>query len=720
MKRSICSLLLILFLLAGLFVPATASSSMTTSSDGKAFIKEQQAGQSYDLARAEKHVNSFLSKYGLKLKQHQFDALVDMAVAYPGSNVFSSGYNVEKLIASGNYTDITLANAFTAWVKDGDGNVSAEKLIRRIRELKLFLYGSYDGNYDPSFRYVLFNPNRGTLVESNLVVCYPVSQQYMNLPVATRSGMHFAGWYTTASGGDHIHNNTRANSDRTVYAHWSDKAVSDPNVGEASGPSLKTSEECITFLKETEGFSKHAYWDYSQYTIGYGTACDPADYPNGISKSEADHLLRVELSKFEAVVDKALKNAKISHNQHQYDAIISFTFNLGEQWIKPANKIFKVIMNGHSSESEFLQAIGAWSRAGGEVVPGLMRRRMDEANMYLNGSYERFSTTYFAALVSANGGILDSTDKESGYFYCRAGEPMGELPTASRNGYNLKGWYSKKVDGSLYTPNTVAPTLSSTNANIYYMYAQWTTEDVEPPTEPPTTEPPTTEPPTEPPTTEPPTEPPTTEPPTEPPTTEPPTEPPVTEPEPPIEDDPAEAFGDISKGDWFYPFVADAVSKGLLYGMSDTSFGPEEPMTRSMVVAVLHRMEGSPAPTGPHPFTDVNPNRWYTDPVVWAYENNIVYGLSDTIFGTKESVSRQQIITMLYRYAQYCNMDVSAQADLADYADAAKVSSYAKDAFRWAVATGIISGSNGNLDPYGLATRAQCAKIMAVFSELPR
>jgi hypothetical protein len=65
-------------------------------------------------------------------------------------------------------------------------------------------------------------------------------------------------------------------------------------------------------------------------------------------------------------------------------------------------------------------------------------------------------------------------------------------------------------------------------------------------------------------------------------------------------------------------------------------------------------------------------------------------------------------------------MDVSAQADLEDYADAAKVSSYAKDAFRWAVATGIISGSNGNLDPYGLATRAQCAKIMAVFSELPR
>ena len=702
MKRRICSLILIFFLLAELWVPVSASGSMTTSADGKAFIKEMQAGQSYDLSKAEKQVNSFLSKYGLSLKQSQFDALVDLAVAYPGSNVLTSGYNIEKTVAGKNYTDASLASAFTAWVKDNDGSVSATKLTRRIREAKLFLYGSYDGNTDAKFRYVLFNPNGGDMVSSNLVVCYPTGQTYGSLPTASRSGKHFAGWYTTASSGDHIHNNLYVDSNRTVYAHWSDKSVSAPNDGPAGGTnvggiSLKVSENCVNFIKVTEGFSDKAYWDNSQWTIGYGTKWDSDKYPNGVTRSEADYLLRLELSKFESTVDKLLEKGTVKHTQNQYDAIISFTFNLGSQWMKSGYRIYQYILFGHPSEADFISAMGAWANSGGGLSDPHMRRRMDEANMYLNGSYDRFSTTYFCAHMYANGGTMDSNGKSEGAVYCRAGQPLGELPTASRSGYYLKGWFSAASGGTAYTSSTVTSKLSSNSTGVPKMYAQWSTTPVDNNTQP--TEPEPTE------TTQPPT--------TEPPTTAPPTTAP---PEPP---NPVDSFWDVNEGDWCYSYVDKAVNMGLLNGMTITSFAPNQTMTRGMVVTVLYRLAGSPSVSGyKHPFTDVSAGRWYTDGILWAYNKGIVNGLSDTVFGKNEPVTRQQLVTMLYRYAQYCGIDVSTESSLDSYPDGKSVSSYAKPAFRWAVAMGIINGSDGKLLPYGPATRAQCAKIMVVFSEL--
>ncbi|MBR4309297.1 MAG: S-layer homology domain-containing protein [Oscillospiraceae bacterium] len=689
MNRRICSLLLIFFLLTQLWIPTYAASSMTTSADGKAFIKEQQAGQSYDLSTAEKQVNTFIDKYSLSLKQHQFDALVDLVVAYPGSKILSSGYKIEKLIGGNSYTDTDLASAFTSWVKEG-GNVSAEKLTRRIREAKLFLYGSYDGNCNANFRYVLFNPNGGELVSSNMVVCFPYGKMYSNLPVATKSGKHFAGWFTTASSGDHIHNSTVADSNRTIYAHWSDTAVSDPNVGQGSSGSinsdipLKTSEACIQFLKETEGFSATKYWDNSQYTIGYGTKCEYNEYPNGISVEEADRLLRLEIASFEKTVDKLLKKATITHSQNQYDAIISFTFNLGSQWINSGYRIYQYILFGHPSETDFISAMGAWANSGGGLSDPHMRRRMDEANMYLNGSYVRFSTTYSCIHLYGNGGTISSNSKTEAAYYCRSGQAVGTLPTANREGYTFTGWYTAKSGGTVYTSDTVAPTLSTTTGAVTKLYAQWTPVQPEPPTEPPT------------------------EAPTD------PTEP--TEPPEPI--NPVDAFGDVSDKDWFYTYVAEAVEKGLLNGMSSTSFAPHETMTRAMVVTVLHRLAGSPAPAGSHPFTDIGTNDWYTNAVIWAYENGIVNGISDTLFGKDEPVSRQQLVTMLYRFAKLKNLDVSTQTTLEDFSDADSVAEYAKPPFCWSVSKGIINGSDGKLMPEGAATRAQCAKIIVVFSHL--
>ncbi len=141
-------------------------------------------------------------------------------------------------------------------------------------------------------------------------------------------------------------------------------------------------------------------------------------------------------------------------------------------------------------------------------------------------------------------------------------------------------------------------------------------------------------------------------------------------------------------------------------------------MTRAMVVTVLHRMAGTPAVEGSHPFTDVAEGVWYSDAIAWAYENKIVNGVDETLFGVEDSITREQLVTILYRFAEQVGVDTSGRNDLSEFMDAPSVSSYAQDAFQWAVAMEIINGTKGSLLPLGYATRAQCAKIMVLFSDL--
>ena len=686
MKRSICSFLLIVCLMAQLWIPVSADSDMRVSDQGLAFIQELN-GSTNNLSAAENAVNDFIDTYKLSLRQGQFEALVDIVLAYNDMNMLRNGYKVEKVIASGNYTDAELASAFTSWVIK-DGSVSAERLTRRLREIKLFLYDSYSGEVEANFRYVIFNANGGTLSE-NSVICYPLYETYGSLPRATRGGYFFAGWYTTATGGEHLCNGSVVQNNQTVYAHWSTTSVSNPNDGSSGNPNapvLKSSEALVEFVKQHEGFSAYAYWDYSQWTIGYGTACKKDEYPNGISKSEADYLLRVELKEFEDDIDKILAKGTVKHTQSQYDAIVSFTFNLGAQWAKSGNKIYQYILFGGHTELEFVNTMGAWSSAGGSVVQSLMRRRMDEADMYLNRNYERFGSTYYGAELRGNGG----TPERKSYYY-KAGEPLGVLPTATREGYVLRGWYSASSGGTAFTADTVAP--SGTKS----WYAIWDKAETIKPTEPAPTEPAPTEPaPTEPA----------------------PTEPAPTEPTTP-EPDPVSGFVDVTPADWFYTYVNAAVEMQLFKGNGDGTFAPEETMTREMLVTVLHRLHngGKPVDTKA-PFTDVEEGSWYADAVNWAYATGVVNGVSETTFGVGRNISREDLTTMLYRYACKELENTSANGDLTQFPDYVEVSDYATEALRWAVGAGIINGSNGVLLPHGDATRAQCAKIMVVFLSL--
>ena len=176
-------------------------------------------------------------------------------------------------------------------------------------------------------------------------------------------------------------------------------------------------------------------------------------------------------------------------------------------------------------------------------------------------------------------------------------------------------------------------------------------------------------------------------------------------------------FTDVTEGDWFYDAVRYAYETGLMDGVGDSLFAPNSDTTRAQLVTILYRLEGQPAPSGDSGFSDVAAGTWYTDAVAWAAANGIVNGTTDTTFAPGEDITREQLVTVLYRYAESKGYDVSASADLSGYPDAGQVQDYAQPAMAWAVAEGIVEGVDGNLNPAGNATRAQIATILMRFCE---
>lgn len=186
---------------------------------------------------------------------------------------------------------------------------------------------------------------------------------------------------------------------------------------------------------------------------------------------------------------------------------------------------------------------------------------------------------------------------------------------------------------------------------------------------------------------------------------------------------PKSAFTDVTVGAWYYDAVLYAYGKGLMVGTSDTAFGPDVPMTRAMLVAVLHRLAGSPSVSGKMPFTDVEADTWYTEAVLWAYQNGIVAGTSDTTFEPLSNITREQIVAIFSRYtAKFAPDKAKAAAELTAFADSASVSDWAVNDMKWAVAQKIISGSENAgkfyLLPQDNASRAQVATILMQYCAL--
>lgn len=182
---------------------------------------------------------------------------------------------------------------------------------------------------------------------------------------------------------------------------------------------------------------------------------------------------------------------------------------------------------------------------------------------------------------------------------------------------------------------------------------------------------------------------------------------------------PSELFADVSAGAWYEDAVSYVLEADLFHGTGESTFSPSASMTRAMLVTVLHRLEGTPAASEAASFADVAAGQWYTDAVAWADQSGIVTGYGNGRFGTDDPVTRQQLATVLYRYAQQKGYDVSASADLTSYHDSENVADWAESAVRWAVASGLIDGmDDGTLSPSGTATRAQVAAIFLRFAGL--
>lgn len=177
-------------------------------------------------------------------------------------------------------------------------------------------------------------------------------------------------------------------------------------------------------------------------------------------------------------------------------------------------------------------------------------------------------------------------------------------------------------------------------------------------------------------------------------------------------------FTDVKETDWFFKGVEYVVDKGIMSGVSENEFAPSGKLTRAMLVQMLYNMESRPACDAENAFMDVPVGQWYTDAVIWANDEKIVSGMGDGLFAPNMEITREQMVAMLYNYAKYKGYDVTASADLSAFADTASVSAWAQPAMQWAVAEGYISGmGDSQLAPQGTATRAEIASVIMRFME---
>lgn len=182
-----------------------------------------------------------------------------------------------------------------------------------------------------------------------------------------------------------------------------------------------------------------------------------------------------------------------------------------------------------------------------------------------------------------------------------------------------------------------------------------------------------------------------------------------------------EIFKDVVKGAWYVDYVQYVYDKEIMTGLTKEEFGTDTVLTRSHFATMLYRLEGSPKVEYTDRFKDVPKGQFYTDPVIWASEEDVkvISGYEDGTFGPNDQITREQMAVMLYRYAKYKDSDVSAENDLKSFQDGDKVSPFAEDAVKWAVGTKLIKGEGDGkkLNPQGQTSRAVCATVMQRYME---
>ena len=245
-------------------------------------------------------------------------------------------------------------------------------------------------------------------------------------------------------------------------------------VGAAAEELLTASDDAIRILKLEEGFSSRPYWDYAQWTVGYGTKC-PDDKleqyrQEGISEADAEALLREFVARFEGEIHRFMERTNVTLNQNQFDALLLFSYNCGTSWSYDKNGgLYNAVSSGATGNA-VIDAFSRWCNAGGEIKTFLLRRRLSEANMYLNGQYSQTPpANYGYVMYDACGGV--SKPNIQGYDTELTSQI---IPTPTYDGFVFDGWYTAKTGGTKVT-------VLDASVKNGRLYAHWRTPDGEAP-----------------------------------------------------------------------------------------------------------------------------------------------------------------------------------------------------------------------------------------------
>ena len=463
---------------------------------------------------------------------------------------------------------------------------------------------------------------------------------------------------------------------------------------------MTASQEIIDVIKDFEGFRSKAYWDNSQWSVGYGTRCSGSGVT--VTRAEAEKLLRKVIEDtYGPVVNNFCKKIGKQPNQQQFDALLDLTYNVGGSWT--TGSAVPDVLTGPVTALELVKGFGAWSRSGGGVSYVHVNRRIREALIFQYGEYylayggqdcksdlevvSNDDLPHFKAVIfKTTSGKLETGKSDYAAYYAE-GEYYGSFIGGKRDGYTLVGWKITKRGNDSVSGDVRASIWDKAQENLE-LTAVWQKGNVVvKPEEPPVDY-------------------------------EEPTEPEMeTMPEVEIDMDRL-PFDDVPENAWFREAVSYVYRNEFMSGTSSTTFAPGGAMTRGMLVTVLYRIDGS-APVSDAEcgcFEDIA-GAYYTKPVAWAYSNGIVSGVSATRFDPNRIVTRQEAIAIFYRYCVGQN-GVNAQSgmELDSFADQADVAGYAQNAFTWAVATGLVVGSEGAggvyLNPTTNLNRASAAVLL--------
>ena len=302
----------------------------------------------------------------------------------------------------------------------------------------------------------------------------------------------------------------------------------------AAAQTMAFSDALVTYIKNGEGFRAKPYSDGTGWYIGYGVACGQYDYPNGITESEADALLRQKMQLFADAVNAFLTRYGVAVTQGQFDAMCGLSYNIGTSWLNARNRLPGYLIDGIENHSarEIADAIGVYCHVGSSVYEPLLRRRVAELKMFLSDDYSATADGWCWLILNANGG--ENADFDVALF--PAGEPYGALPVPTRAGWYFAGWQT--ADGRvLKNGDTAGENLRVT--------ALWSETPVEQP-----------------------------------------------EPEPETEPDPEARFSDVAAGDWFYDYVETLAAGGVVSGYPDGTFRPERDVTYGEALKLLLRAAG--------------------------------------------------------------------------------------------------------------------------------